>query len=590
MPDMKNNGASITNEETPKQGDNHSTQNYTKKILIVEDNPINRQILTRILEDDYIVLEAENGQQALDILEESWDEISLILLDLIMPVMDGYTFLSIVKDHRDFSTIPIIVTTSNDSEKDEVNALASGATDFVRKPYHWQIVKHRVKSIITLRETAAMFNFIKFDQLTGLYSKEYFYKVASQEIEHNPDKFYDVIACDVENFSLVNDSYGYDTGNEILRIIGDVLSTHVPNVIYCTRMDSDIFMLLLPSRNDYSAEFFDSITSEINQRVNRNKIELDFGIYHISKDENVSIYTASNRALSVIEKIKGKFTSNFAFYDDEFQQEKFFAQKITANMEGALKNREFSVYYQPKFDLNTERMIGAEALIRWISPTEGFMSPGMFIPLFEKNGFISELDKFVWEEACIFLRKSIDAGLPLLPISVNVSRTDLYSLDVLDVVTKLVEKYDLEPENLHLEITESAYTDDPELILGLTKRLHDKGFIIEMDDFGTGYSSLNILSEMTLDTLKLDMSFVQNHMENKKQSDIVYFIIDLAKRMKLAVISEGVESAEQAENLRLMGCNQAQGFYFAKPVKSEEYWKLLEDFGEELKRDKEKEE
>ena len=153
-----------------------------KKILIVEDNPINRQILNKILSGDFTIMEAENGQIALDLLKDSWEDVSLILLDLIMPVMDGHTFLSIVKNDPYYSSIPIIVTTSNDSEHDEIQALSSGATDFIRKPYHWQIVKHRVMSIISLRETAAMFNLIKYDQLTNLYSKEYFYKIASEEV------------------------------------------------------------------------------------------------------------------------------------------------------------------------------------------------------------------------------------------------------------------------------------------------------------------------------------------------------------------------------------------------------------------------
>lgn len=568
------------NESINLKSTNQPSDSYTKKILIVEDNPINRQILSKILEDDYVVFEAENGQVGLDILEDHWEDISLILLDLIMPVLDGYGFLAAVKDHPQFSTIPIIVTTSNDSEKDEVQALASGATDFIRKPYHWQIVKHRIKSIITLRETAAMFNFIKYDQLTGLYSKEYFYKVAAEEIERNPDKKYDIICCDIEDFSMINDTLGYDFGNEVLRECGNVLRTSLTGNLFCTRMDSDIFVILMPHQECYEESFFQETIDRINELVGRGKIILDFGIYS-DVEKDISIYTACNRALSVIEKVKGQFTKNIAYYDDEFRKSKIFNQRITANMEQALKDREFVVYYQPKFNLQTNKMVGAEALVRWISPTEGFMNPGAFIPLFEKNGFISVLDLFVWEEVCIFLRKAMDEGLPTLPISVNISRSDLYALDVPAVVTSLIKKYDLDPAQLHLEITESAYTDQPDMILNITNKLHDLGFILEMDDFGTGYSSLNMLSEMTLDTLKLDMRFAQKSMENDKQNDILAVIFDLAKRMNLDVISEGVESKEQADSLRDMGCDLAQGYYFAKPITSTEYKDLLIDLGKE---------
>ncbi|MFV0362270.1 MAG: EAL domain-containing protein [Suipraeoptans sp.] len=549
-------------------------------ILIVEDSIVNRQILKKMLEQDYDLIEAVNGQEALDILKDNWINIDLILLDIVMPVMDGYAFLSALKNYPDYQTIPIIVTTSNDSDKDEVNALAKGATDFIRKPYHFQIVKHRITNIITLRHTAAMFNLIKYDQLTGLFSKEYFYKMAAEEMGRNSDNNYDIICCDIENFSLVNDIYGYDVGNQILKSTAMTLKKSLVGNIICTRLNSDIFVALMPYRNDYTEDYFNNLTSEINNNLILGEIVLDYGIYHCT-DNDTTIHTACNRALSVIDKVKGNFTKNFVMYDEAFRQEQLLALRLTANIEKALKNREFKVYLQPKFDLQTEKMIGAEALVRWISPEDGFMPPGKFIPLFERNGFISELDKFVWEESCAFLRKSIDNNWPRLPISVNVSRIDLYNLDVVKVVTDLINKYKLETKDLHLEITETAYNDHPEIVLEATNRLHETGYVLELDDFGTGYSSLNLLSEMALDILKLDMRFAQSHVSNQKQNDIMSFILDLAKRMKLTVISEGVETLEQTENLKKMGCNSAQGYYFAKPMPINEYEVLLAKQAEE---------
>ena len=552
----------------------------SKKILIVEDNPINRQILNKILSGDFTIIEAENGQIALNLLKESWEDISLILLDLIMPVMDGHTFLSIVKNDPYYSSIPIIVTTSNDSEHDEIQALSSGATDFIRKPYHWQIVKHRVMSIISLRETAAMFNLIKYDQLTGLYSKEYFYKIASEEVSMNPDKQYDIICCDIENFSLVNDTLGYETGNEVLKTAAEVLLETLPGIIMSSRLNGDIFAFLVPHRDSYHPDSFDKATENFNTRAKFGNLILDFGIYHIT-DSALSVYTACNRALSVIDKIKNQFTVNFAFYDNEFHSDKLFTQRITANMESALKNREFVVYYQPKYSLTTNEMIGAEALVRWISPSEGFMPPGKFIPVFETNGFITELDKYVWEEVCRFLRRSIDNGIPFLPISVNVSRSDLYSTDVADIFVKLIQKYNLKPEYLHLEITESAYNENPEIILEITNKLHDLGFVLEMDDFGNGYSSLNMLSEMTLDILKLDMMFVRKLALDRKHQAVLSSIVNLAKQIDLIVIAEGVETKEQGDYLRDLGCDQAQGYYYSKPITEADYKKLLENMSKE---------
>lgn len=544
------------------------------KILIVEDSAINRQILKKMLDQEYDIIEAVNGQEALDILKDEWFNLDLILLDIMMPVMDGYTFLSVIKDYPDYMTVPIIVTTSNDSEKDEIQALARGATDYIRKPYHWQIVKHRINNIISLRQTAAMFNLIKYDQLTGLYSKEYFYKMAAEEMETHPENTYDIICCDIENFSLVNDAYGYDTGNEILKCTASAVNSFLKDNILCTRLNSDIFVALLPHQELYDELFFTDLTNHINSCLTHCNIVLDYGIYQNSSSET-SIYTACNRAMSVIEKVKGNFTKNYAFYDESFRKDKLFAQNITANMERALKDKEFKVYYQPKVDLKTGQMIGAEALVRWVSPIDGFMPPGQFIPLFEKNGFISELDCFVWEETCRFMRECHDQGLPKLPISVNVSRTDLYNLDVPKIVCHLTNKYQLDKKYLHLEITESAYNEHPEIILKVTSVLHDLGFILELDDFGTGYSSLNLLSEMSIDILKLDMRFAQNHTTNKRQNDILSFILDLAKRMGLVVISEGVETKEQADTLRDMGCGLAQGYYYSKPITQDEYKEML---------------
>lgn len=551
-----------------------------KKILIVEDNPINQQILNKILSGDFTIIKAENGQIALNFLKQSWEDISLIILDLIMPVMDGHTFLSIVKNDPYYSSIPIIVTTSNDSEHDEIKALSRGATDFIRKPYHWPIVKHRVMSIISLRETAAMFNLIKYDQLTNLYSKEYFYKIASEKITMNPDKYYDIICCDIENFSLVNDTLGYERGNEVLKTAAGVLLETIPDIIVSSRLNSDIFAFLVPHHDIYDPEYFNKATEAFNTKVKFGNLILDFGIYHIT-DPGLSVYKACNRALSVIDKIKNQFTVNFAFYDNEFHKDKLFTQRIAANMESSLKNHEFIVYYQPKYSLITNEMIGAEALVRWISPSEGFMSPGKFIPLFESNGFITELDKYVWEEVCKFLRQSIDNGTPFLPISVNVSRTDLYSIDVADIFVKLIRKYDLKPEYLHLEITESAYNEHPEIILEITNKLHDLGFILEMDDFGNGYSSLNMLSEMTLDILKLDMRFVRKLALDLKHQAVLSAIVNLAKQIDLVIIAEGIETEEQSTYLRDLGCDQAQGYYYSKPIPQEDYKKLLQNISKE---------
>lgn len=546
----------------------------SKKILIVEDNPINRQILTKILGDHYDVIEAENGKVALEQLERYSEEIILILLDIIMPVMDGYTFLSIIKENPTYATIPVIVTTANDSEEDEVKTLSLGATDFIRKPYRPQIVKHRVESIVNLYETAAMVNLMKYDQLTGVFSKEYFFRRAEEVVRENPDQKYDIICSDIENFSLINDMFGHEVGNDLLRHTADVLNELVLDRGMCGRMNADTFAILL-QRQEYSADWFDPYIDELNKRFTLSRIHLDFGIYQIEMPFDTTINAACDRAMSAIETIKGQIDRNFAFYDDTIRQEKLHAQAITDSMEKALEEKQFVLYYQPKYSLKDESIVGAEALVRWISPEEGLMMPGQFIPLFEQNGFITQLDKYVWEEACILIRKCIDAGIPIVPISVNVSRADLYNPNLPEIILGLVKKYNLEPKQLHLEVTESAYTEHPEVIIDSVSKLREAGFIIEMDDFGTGYSSLNMLSELPIDILKLDMKFVQNNTTGDDEKTIINFVIDLAKWMNLTITAEGTETREQVERLKMMNCDATQGYYFARPMPESDFIDML---------------
>ncbi|WP_455717695.1 EAL domain-containing protein, partial [Anaerosporobacter sp.] len=233
------------------------------------------------------------------------------------------------------------------------------------------------------------------------------------------------------------------------------------------------------------------------------------------------------------------------------------------------------VYYQPKFDLSTECVIGAEALVRWKHPQYGFLSPAEFIPIFEKNGFISELDYYVWDCVCQKLDSWIETGHQLMPISVNVSRVDLYNPKLPELLFGLIMKYNIPIQYLHLEITESAYTDNAKRMIDIVNQIRQIGFVIEMDDFGTGYSSLNMLSDLPIEILKLDMSFLKNNVGRSSGRSVIQFVINLAKWLGLFVVAEGVETQEQAIFLKNMGCDYAQGYYYSKPIEDADFEKLL---------------
>lgn len=350
-----------------------------KTILVVEDNEINRTMLNTILADQYQVLEAENGEEALSLLERYKDEISLILLDLVMPVMDGYTFLSIMKSTPDYATIPVIVTTQNDGETDEVAALAHGATDFVAKPYKPQVILHRVASIINLRETAAMVNQFQYDRLTGLYSKEFFYRKAKELLAQNPQKRYDVICSDIENFKLINDVFGIPAGDRLLCGIARLYTRMVNGRGLCGRFNADQFVCLLEHSWEYSNEMFRNAEIEISAMSNTRSVSMKWGVFAVV-DRTIPFEQMCDRALLAARSIKGQYGKYFATYDDKLRNKLLREQAITDGMEAALKEGQFVIYLQPKYRIQDYQLAGAEALIRWNHPEWGFQSPAEFIP------------------------------------------------------------------------------------------------------------------------------------------------------------------------------------------------------------------
>ena len=550
-----------------------------KTILVVEDNAINREMLTDILSSQYTVLEAENGQEALEILEQSGEEIAIILLDVIMPVMDGYTFLDRIKQDAEWSLIPVIVMTQGSSENDEVTALAHGATDFVPKPYRPQVILHRIASIISLRETAAMANQFMFDRLTGLYSKEYFLRKARDLLRENPDTEYTIVCSNVENFKLYNDTFGVQAGDRLLQDIAASLRKRVGKHGIYGRFNADRFVSL----QERGWELVDrAVLMEEERQRSQSKsrnASLKWGIYEI-QDRSIPVEQMCDRAMLAADSIKGFYNRRFAVYDDKLRSKLLREQAITDAMEDALEQGQFVVYLQPKYCLDDGSLAGAEALVRWIPPQWGLMPPGEFIPLFEKNGFITRLDRYVWEQACKLLRRWKTMGYPLFEVSVNVSRADIYQADLVDVLQEIVQKYGVDPALLHLEITESAYTENPSQIISTVDQLRSLGFIVEMDDFGSGYSSLNMLSQLKLDVLKLDMKFIQSEMSKPPERGILRFIVELARPMDLAVVAEGVETWEQMDRLRKIGCDYGQGYYFAKPMPSSDFENLLKEQAE----------
>ena len=545
-----------------------------KQILVVEDNEINRAVLSSILSDSYQVLEAENGQAALELLEQRKEDISLILLDIMMPVMDGYTFLSIVQKDAQLSLIPVIVMTQENSEEEEIAALEHGANDFLPKPYRPKVILHRVANLIRLRETAAMVNQFQYDELTGLYTRKYFYQKARERLDENPDKEYMILCTNLENFKLYNDVFGRKAGDQLLLESAGIFQKRAGEDSICCRYNADRFICLI----DKEVEKIGRKNFADGRRKKRSElmanISVKLGVYEIT-NRSISVEQMCDRALLAVDSIRGLYNQYFAVYDDTLREKMLHEKEITDAMEAALEDEQFSVYFQPKYSLHDNRLVGAEALIRWIHPQMGFLSPDEFIPLFESNGFIHNLDLYVWEKVCQKLQEWQKKGYFPIPISVNVSRADIYQSRLVDTFCGLVKKYEIDPSYLHLEITESVYTECPDQLITTVEELRKHGFVIEMDDFGSGYSSLSLLSQLSIDILKLDMAFIRNELAKPLEQSILNDVINMAHRMHLNVVAEGVETNDHKKRLKVLGCDYAQGYFYAKPMPAAEFENLL---------------
>lgn len=431
----------------------------------------------------------------------------------------------------------------------------------------------RLQTLLKEMQTArSAIEILERDPLTGLFTEKVFYDRAANVLEKSADEAFDIAAVDIEQFKIVNDTFGAVAGDRLLMDLAMCLMNLPvdPPPLY-TRARADTFFILLHRQKT----LYDILDEHVSLFLERYplpmRLQIRIGIYHI-EDRALEVARMCDRALLAADSIKGSYGRRIAQYNHTMHEKLMLEQKIVNTMVESLQREDFQVYLQPKAEINTGRLIGAEALVRWKHPEFGMISPGDFIPVFEKNGFIYSLDLFVWRTACRMLRDWKKANRSI-PISVNVSRTDLYHKDLPETLSGMCRDYDLAPDELHLEITESSYVRDSVQLLTVIRRLRQAGFIIEMDDFGSGYSSLNTLSDLPIDIIKLDMIFLRQSENNLRRQKVMQLIIDLARELDLPVIAEGVETEEQAMLLKAMGCPYAQGYLYGRPMPETEFFK-----------------
>lgn len=418
------------------------------------------------------------------------------------------------------------------------------------------------------------------DAMTGVLTLSKFEAEAMKLISGSSKNKYCIIYCDFDKFKNINDSWGYSIGNEVLIHFAKLIDRSIKGTELTCRISDDKFLIMLSYKNKSETierikVFYNQLEEYFSETFPRIKIVITGGIYFLKQEDKV-LSIAIDRANLARKTVKGTHKSDFAIYDNFLHTQVSKEKMIENRMNEALKNNEFIVYLQPKIDLSSRKIVGAEALVRWRFPSGQILSPNDFIPIFEKNGFVTDLDFYVYEKTLSTLQKWLLQGNPEIIISINVSGIHLNEANFLDRFLGLLEKYNIPPRLIELEITESIFFKELDRLVLIINSFRQKGFLISIDDFGSGYSSLNMLKTLPIDILKLDREFFMWNEMGVQDKIVISGIISLAKGLGLKVVSEGVETEEQVEFLLESSCDMAQGYLFYKPMPVEEFEKLLD--------------
>lgn len=548
-----------------------------RTILIVEDQQINRKLLKKILHTTYAIQEASNGREAIEILKARSKYISAILLDLVMPTMDGFELLKKLKQNSLYSEIPVIITTLADSNQNEIKALEMGARDFVAKPFNPLVLKKRLANLIELYESNNSLYKLEHDQLTGLINQDMFIKKASQRLLNNKKVEHTVLILYIENLKIIKENYDIDYVNGLVKKLAIFLNKEAELLGgLSAKLYSKHFSLFIS--RILTEEHIINIIKKSEEYLKKNgfniNIFLNIGVFTIL-DNKIEIEKALSRAIDAADTVKGQYKSVFAFYNEKMKEKALRDHIMINTANDALEQEQFLMYLQPKHSLENNNIVGMEALARWAHPELGFISPNDFIQLFEKNGFITKLDLYILKQACKTLEILKTRNQKLVPISVNLSRRDIYHTDIIEKITDITSRYDTDHSLIHFEITESANTENQQHLIAFTSKLKSLGFVLEMDDFGKEYASLDMLVQLPIDVLKLDMKFVQLIDKQFKAENMLKYVKYLADSMEITVVAEGVETIEQINVLKKLKFNYVQGYYYSKPLSLEDTYNYI---------------
>ena len=558
------------------------------KVLVIDDSITNREILKSILCDEVDVVEFDNGRDAVDYLMDNFYDFDLVLLDLVMPEMNGFEVLKFMKHKHMIDYLPVIMISADDEERNVEYAFDLGAIDFISRPFSERIVLRRVLTTISLFEKQKELikqidrqfkaDDQKVDELTGLDYKQSFYNKVYTHLQNRGEDALWMVAIDIDHFKLFNNFYGWEKGDQYLRVLGRYLKEftrrHGGIAGY---LGGDDFAVLCPKNRSV----LDDLKRRMQTDLDRGKnfgigFGPKFGFYEI-EDPTETVEKIYNNAVIALSTIAGDYTRHIAWYDSSMMGQLQTEYELLSDIRRGVEEKEFFAFLQPKVNMRTGEVIGSEALARWYHKEKGVVPPSAFIPVLEETGFIPTVDKCIWKYTLDWLKDITERGLKPLPVSINVSRADFYAMSVSKFLVKACDERNLPHDLIQIEITESSYIEDYIMIEEEVEKLHEAGFKVLMDDFGSGYSSLNALKNMNIDILKIDMKFLDwNNDNTTKGIGILEGVLNMAELLKLPTIVEGVETQEQSEFLVKNGCDIAQGYYYYHPMPCEEFEKLLE--------------
>ena len=544
-----------------------------RTVLVVDDEMINVAIMSAILADTFNVLTANDGKEALDILLSGEHKIDLVLLDVFMP-MDGREVLKVRNENPELKRIPFIVCTSDKNIEEECFHL--GVNDFIKKPYeNPDIIVARVKRMIELYEDRSILKEVEREKVTNLYNIEFFKKYAKQFDASFPDVQKDLLLISINRFRLINELYGRAFGDKILVSTANQLLRCISNCNGLVGKETGgTFMIYCEHHDNY-----DILPVKLNEAVKEaSDVHISFriGVYP-NVDPELDKDVVISRATTTANTIINDLTKTIAVYSQEHHAKTLHTEELVNAFPQALAEEQFKLYFQPKYEIqgNEPRFASAEVLIRWISPKFGFVSPGEFISLFEENGLIGALDAYIMKKAAESIRSWKEKYGVYVPLSVNLSRVDIYRPNLVEEINSYVDSNNIPRDKYYLEITESAFVEDAKAVIPVIEKIRDNGFKVEIDDFGSGYSSFGALVDLPFDILKIDMMFIRSMDQNHKVKDIIKMIINLAKTLNAVTIAEGVETKEQYQFLKENGCDIVQGYYLSKPLPANDFEELI---------------